>query len=97
MTTEDSKRDLIERARQVTEARYEGQPICQDAKLGFVDGAVWAVFEAAQTPTTPPDGWFTFGSHAPYPWIERLEFSDEVDEAGMPLWERPLPPWPGRV
>lgn len=41
---------------------------------------------------TPPDGWFPFGSHAPYPWIDRIEFSEEKDEAGMPLWERPVAP-----
>lgn len=38
----------------------------------------------------PPDGWFTFGSHAPYPWTGRLEFSTETDGGGMPLWERPI-------
>lgn len=37
-----------------------------------------------------PDGWFVFGSHAPYPWVGRMEFSAEKDEAGMPLWERPV-------
>lgn len=37
-----------------------------------------------------PDGWFVFGSHAPYPWVGKMEFSAEQDEAGMPLWERPV-------
>ena len=37
-----------------------------------------------------PDGWFVFGSHAPYPWVGKMEFSAEKDEAGMPLWERPV-------
>lgn len=37
-----------------------------------------------------PDGWFPFGSHAPYPWVGLLEFSDEKDESGLPLWERPV-------
>lgn len=39
---------------------------------------------------TVPDGWFPFGSHAPYPWVGRMEFSDEKDDAGMPRWERPV-------
>lgn len=38
----------------------------------------------------PPDGWFPFGAHAPYPWIGHLEFSDEVGEDFLPLWERPV-------
>lgn len=41
-------------------------------------------------PFLPPDGWFVFGSHAPYPWVGDLEFSAETDEEGMPLWERPV-------
>ena len=41
-----------------------------------------------------PDGWFVFGSHAPYPWTGTLEFSTETDDAGMPLWERPVQDWP---
>lgn len=39
------------------------------------------------TYVAPPDGWFTFGSFAPYPWVS-IEFSEELDEVGMPLWER---------
>jgi hypothetical protein len=35
----------------------------------------------------PPEGWFAFGTHVDTPGP--LEFSDETDEAGMPLWERP--------
>jgi hypothetical protein len=38
---------------------------------------------------TPPEGWFTFGTHVDIPGP--LEFSTETDEAGMPLWERPAP------
>lgn len=36
----------------------------------------------------PPEGWFTFGHHADQPAVV-LEFSSEVDEDGLPLWERP--------
>lgn len=36
----------------------------------------------------PPEGWSTFGTHVYVPGP--LEFSDEEDDAGMPLWERPL-------
>lgn len=39
----------------------------------------------------PPDGWFSFGSHVGCPWIP-LEFSEETDEGGNPLFERPTPP-----
>lgn len=38
----------------------------------------------------PPAGWFHFGTHVDEP--VRLEFSEETDEALMPLWERPIPP-----
>lgn len=47
-----------------------------------------AVFEKAHT-TTPPDGWFYMGSHVGAPWLN-LEFSEEMDETGLPLWERPV-------
>lgn len=36
-----------------------------------------------------PDGWFPLGSHVD--WAGQLELSAEVDEAGLALWERPLP------
>lgn len=36
----------------------------------------------------PPDGWFVFGSHVGYGGP--MEFSDETDPAGDPLWERPV-------
>lgn len=39
-----------------------------------------------------PDGWFPLGSHLDQPWVE-LEFSDEVDDSGLALWERPVPPY----
>ena len=35
----------------------------------------------------PPVGWFAFGTHIDRPGP--LEFSVELDETGMPLWERP--------
>lgn len=40
----------------------------------------------------PPSGWYTFGTHAGWNTgeVPRLEFSEDVDEAGMPYWERPL-------
>lgn len=39
----------------------------------------------------PPSGWYAFGTHAGWDSkdIPPLEFSEEVDEAGMPLFERP--------
>lgn len=36
----------------------------------------------------PPDGWMTFGTHAPLDHAPPLEFSDEVGGDGMPLYER---------
>lgn len=39
-----------------------------------------------------PSGWYPFGTHAGWDTEdipEKIEFSDEVDDAGMPLWERP--------
>lgn len=38
----------------------------------------------------PPEGWYTFGHHADQPTVV-LEFSSEVGEDGLPLWERPKP------
>lgn len=35
-----------------------------------------------------PIGWHQFGTHVDQD--VRLEFSEETDEAGMPLWERPV-------
>lgn len=37
----------------------------------------------------PPPGWFDFGSHADG-FDGPLEFSEETDDGGMPLWERHL-------
>lgn len=34
----------------------------------------------------PPEGWFVLGSHVGFEGP--LEFSDALDEAGLPLWER---------
>lgn len=36
----------------------------------------------------PPKGWYTFGTHVDV--IVRLEFSEEVGDDGLPLWERPI-------
>lgn len=40
----------------------------------------------------PPSGWYPFGMHAGWDTgdIPPLEFSKEVGEDGMPLWERLL-------
>lgn len=38
----------------------------------------------------PPEGWYPFGYHIDIQ--VSLEFSTEVDDAGMPLWERPMEP-----
>ena len=51
--------------------------------------------EKAHT-TTPPDGWFYMGSHVGAPWLN-LEFSEEMDETGLPLWERPVQHTPAEV
>lgn len=40
---------------------------------------------------SPPEGWFWFGTHAAFDVPkEMLEFSSDVDNAGVPLWERPV-------
>jgi hypothetical protein len=36
----------------------------------------------------PPEGWFIFGTHVDTPGP--LEFSEELDEGGLPRWERPV-------
>lgn len=40
----------------------------------------------------PPSGWYVFGTHAGWDaeHVPLLEFSEELDEAGMPYWERPV-------
>lgn len=38
----------------------------------------------------PPPGWSAFGHHANDNPVPSIVFSKEVDEAGMPLWERPV-------
>lgn len=42
----------------------------------------------------PPSGWYQFGTHAGWDagTVPPMEFSHASDEAGMPLWERPVPP-----
>jgi hypothetical protein len=48
-----------------------------------------ADFEAIIVERTRLEGWVPFGTHAPFSGlIEHIEFSDEVDEVGMPKWER---------
>lgn len=37
---------------------------------------------------TPPEGWQTFGYHAPLDTVPPLTWSDEAGEDGLPLWER---------
>lgn len=37
----------------------------------------------------PPQGWYTFGTHVQDDVL--IEFSAEVGEDLLPLWERPLP------
>lgn len=36
----------------------------------------------------PPAGWVDFGTHANMSPVPPLEFSLDVDKAGMPTWER---------
>lgn len=83
--------ELIAKARDAMIARYASSP---GSEWNWHDMATIAltVFEEKDAPFSPPDGWFIFGSHAPYPWIGRMEFSEAKDEAGMPLWERPVAP-----
>ncbi|MFS0885224.1 hypothetical protein [Aeromicrobium sp. 179-A 4D2 NHS] len=40
----------------------------------------------------PPSGWYPFGTHAGWDTgeVPVMEFSEQTDDAGMPLWERPF-------
>lgn len=38
----------------------------------------------------PPPGWYTFGTHVDSPGTD-LDFSAELGEDLLPLWERPKP------
>lgn len=57
----------------------------------WLDLADYANRYALVLENAPPDGWFMFGSHIDCPWMD-LEFSDVVEDDGLPKWERPLPP-----
>lgn len=37
----------------------------------------------------PPEGWYPFGWHVADRVL--LEFSEQIGEDGLPLWERPIP------
>lgn len=74
---------LIEEAR-ATMRRQEWAPAGLLIRLADALEAA----EKAHT-TTPPDGWFYMGSHVGATWLN-LEFSEEMDETGLPLWERPV-------
>lgn len=44
---------------------------------------------SALSPLGPPPGWYTFGTYADPESTVAVVFSTEVDDAGVPLWERP--------
>lgn len=81
-------RVLIARARQTQLADSEGDWRSMMSRLA---DRLEAVLEM-----DPPDGWFTFGSHAGQSSIGLLEFSDELDEFGLPRWERHVQATPER-
>lgn len=41
--------------------------------------------------TDPPNGWYIFGTHSGWSPAPPLEFSQEKDIGGDPLFERPAP------
>ena len=43
----------------------------------------------SELPKDPPSGWYVFGTHAGWDTAPPMRFSEEVDEALMPLWEQP--------
>lgn len=51
-----------------------------------------ASLDPVRRDTDPPDGWYTFGTHAGWDNVPELEFQGDGG-AGMPLFERPYP-WP---
>jgi len=73
-------KDAIDAVRDEYRARLESQKQTYEFMLAQEDAA------ARQSLTTPPDGWFPFGSHVD--WDGPLEMSVEVGEDGLPLWER---------
>ena len=78
----------------------EWRPVCRCGGSGWVRDATWCGDESCcpeylnclvcnPTYREPPEGWYTFGHHADQPF-DPLEFSEEVGEDGLPLWERPV-------
>lgn len=59
----------------------------------MVGAALWRMFDRARALDIPvqPSGWYVFGTHAGWDSddIPDLEFHPDLDEAGMPRWERP--------
>lgn len=48
--------------------------------------------DALHTPyVDPPEGWVEFGTHAGYDPVPPLQFSLELDDMGLPMWERAVP------
>jgi hypothetical protein len=45
-------------------------------------------FPSIRSMVDPPEGWFHVGTHANDITIN-VDFSDALDEDGLPLWERP--------
>jgi hypothetical protein len=51
-----------------------------------IDSEVVSLRAAADRLMTPPEGWVMFGTNAGTPHV--MEFSVDLDEEGMPLFER---------
>lgn len=53
------------------------------------EGAINGVRRLQQTLASPPEDWYTFGTHVDHP-DQELEFWGD-DGTGTPIWERPIP------
>lgn len=77
------------------QAGFQAAPVGYQALAQLIAG-VEALVERyrpeGQMLAVPPSGWYVFGTHASWTTEDLegllLEFSEEHDEAGLPLWER---------
>lgn len=59
--------------------------------LVWPPGAPMAAEQVEVAFKEPPSGWYSFGTHAGWDsgTIPQMDFSEEEDDGGLPLWEKP--------
>lgn len=83
---------LYDELKQLQEA-FQARPVGYESLARLVTGVeVLIERHSDEAGAQVPSGWYAFGTHAG--WTPEdlegldLQFSQQVDEAGLPLWER---------